>query len=472
VLLIEKGAAVGGSMTRFYKEGIPFDTGFHFTGGLHKGGIFDGMLSVLGMQESIDPVFMSQDDANCFIFEADGKLYEMPYGIANLRLKMKEYFPEDASGIDSYFDKVQDVCKRTPSMELGTLLSKFGPLNEDFITCEEMLSSITVNPVLKALFSAFSMCYGVRPDEISFANHSRISFGLYESVARVKNGGMAFIEAFKSKFREYGIEVRCGCHIARMEDINENMVGRFILDNGEAVSANNCIFTIHPKEVLKVLPQQHISKAFRERVSAFEPSAGCFAIFAVLDPGYDEPGFGSKLVTMLPCSDFNLMLAPQNEGDSALILVKTLEEVGGKTHKVMIAIEPSFPQHVEAWRDSHVGSRPAAYIEYKEKKAARLLERIYRMFPGYRGSLRVLDTASVLTFRDYLHNFDGSSYGVKQRIGQFNLVGKLPLRNCYAAGQSAILPGVIGAMMSSFIVAQAVIKEDDYVRFLSGRPVR
>jgi hypothetical protein len=58
---------------------------------------------------------------------------------------------------------------------------------------------------------------------------------------------------------------------------------------------------------------------------------------------------------------------------------------------------------------------------------------------------------------------------VKQKIGQFNLRGKLPVRNCYAAGQSSILPGVIGAMMSSFIVAQALVKEDDYAEFLKRR---
>ena len=60
--------------------------------------------------------------------------------------------------------------------------------------------------------------------------------------------------------------------------------------------------------------------------------------------------------------------------------------------------------------------------------------------------MRVIDSASSLTYRDYLHNPDGSAYGIRQKIGQFNLVGRLPLSNLYAAGQSALLPGVMGAM--------------------------
>jgi all-trans-retinol 13,14-reductase len=73
----------------------------------------------------------------------------------------------------------------------------------------------------------------------------------------------------------------------------------------------------------------------------------------------------------------------------------------------------------------------------------------------------------MLTFRDYLNSPDGSAYGIKQKVGQYNLVGKLPLRNLYAAGQSSLLPGIVGAMMSSFIVARSIIKEDQYNRFLS-----
>jgi hypothetical protein len=52
-------------------------------------------------------------------------------------------------------------------------------------------------------------------------------------------------------------------------------------------------------------------------------------------------------------------------------------------------------------------------------------------------------------------------------MGQFNLIGKLPLHNVYAAGQSAVLPGIIGAMMSSLIVGRAVVGKENYGRLLS-----
>jgi all-trans-retinol 13,14-reductase len=81
----------------------------------------------------------------------------------------------------------------------------------------------------------------------------------------------------------------------------------------------------------------------------------------------------------------------------------------------------------------------------------------------------VLDAASPLTLRDHLNSPDGSAYGVKQKIGQFNLLGKLRLRNTYAAGQSSLLPGLVGAMMSSFIVGRSIVGKETYSRFLEER---
>jgi phytoene dehydrogenase-like protein len=80
-----------------------------------------------------------------------------------------------------------------------------------------------------------------------------------------------------------------------------------------------------------------------------------------------------------------------------------------------------------------------------------------------------LDAASVLTFRDYLFSPEGSAYGIKQKMGQFNLFGKLPLVNLYVAGQSAVLPGIVGAMLSSFIVARSLIDKEKYNHFIEER---
>jgi all-trans-retinol 13,14-reductase len=84
--------------------------------------------------------------------------------------------------------------------------------------------------------------------------------------------------------------------------------------------------------------------------------------------------------------------------------------------------------------------------------------------------VRVIDSASSLTYRDYLHNPDGSAYGIRQKLGQLNLAGRMPISNLYAAGQSALLPGVLGAMTSAFFVCRSILGREVFRQYLSGRP--
>ena len=465
-LLLEKAPRIGGSLSVFKRDSVPFDTGFHFTGGLQKGGLLYDMLCALGIYGSIEPIFLPEDNANSFFLESENRLYEVPYGFPKMRERLKGYFPSEASAIDKYFDKVIQVCAQTPSMDLRNLAVNQSHIDEDFITLEEVLNSLTGNRVLKTLLSGFAMCYGVKPQEITFANHSRICFGLYESVSRIQGGGGALIAAFQKRFQDFDIEVSCGSYIAEMADIRDNRVGRLVLNTGEEIECENCVFTIHPKEILKIIPEGILSKAFINRVSSFEASTGFFAVFATLDPDCGDEGTDNSIVSIFPRADINRILDPGYEGPGALVLIRSKEEVNGTGKHIINILETSFFEHVSVWKDSKRGLRPQAYKDYKLERIESITERIFRVFPKYRDSLRVVDAASVLTFRDYLNSPDGSAYGIKQKVGQYNLLGKLPLRNVFASGQSSLLPGIIGAMMSSFFVGRSIIKEEKYADFV------
>jgi phytoene dehydrogenase-like protein len=461
VLLLEKAAHIGGSVARFSRSGIPFDVGFHFTGGLQDGGILHDILSVLGIRDLVRPRFMPNEHAASFVFEDVGSVFDHPAGVEKIKKQFKEYFPGDASAVERYFAMVTSVCSRTPSMDLRTNVVAPPTLDEDFLSLDEVLRGLTENKTLRGLLSGYAMLYGVKPKEISFANHSRMCLSFYESIACLVDGGDAFVNAFKAAFRDLDVEVRCRTFITELADIRDEKAGRFVLNTGGEITAENCILTIHPKEIVKMLPQNSVSRAFRNRVSAFEPSAGFFSVFATLEQDAEDPYPDQAIVSLFPTSDVNDLLDPASGGEPALVIIKTADDTAAGAKSIHV-LAPSFAGHVAQWQDSRTGKRPKEYYEYKEQQTRGILDHIYRWLPGYRGRMKVVDCASVLTFRDYLNSPDGSAYGVKQKIGQFNLVGKLPVRNLYAAGQSAVLPGVIGAMMSSLIVGRTVMGKDRY----------
>ena len=473
VLLVEKRDRIGGSIARFYRGDIPFDTGFHFTGGFYKNGILHDMLTVLGVRDRIRPIYFKNEQDNRFAIEEEQTVYELPTGYEATIAKMKQYFPADTQAIDQYFEMVKSVCLRTAGMNLRNIALSPGLLDEDHLSLDEVLARLTSNRKLKSLMSGYCMCYGVNPQEISFANHSRACYGMYESVARVEDGGDAFIRAFKEQFESLDIEIRVGTHIAECADIRNRMVGRFVLNTGEEIACDRCIFTIHPQEILKTLPHDNLTKAFIDRVTRFEPSVGIFSVYGVVEQGKSREGaqgdFGPSLLSLFPSSDMNGLMHPRHEGDQALVIMRNHEKVDERTYTVLNACEVCFVEHMEPWKHSSLGSRPPEYLEYKEQRVERIRDRVLRAYPEYRHSLKVVDAASPLTHRHYLNSPDGSAYGIKQKIGQFNVFGKLPLRNTYAAGQSSLLPGIVGAMMSSFIVARSIINRDDYSHFLQQR---
>ncbi|TRZ93720.1 NAD(P)/FAD-dependent oxidoreductase [bacterium] len=467
VLLLEKAPQIGGSLIRFYKNGVPFDTGFHFTGGFSSGGVLTDMLHVLGIRDRIKPIFLSTPEASLFLFEQDGAAYNMPSGTDNFFAALHKYFPNESTAINAYFARVKKVYQSTVTFDLRKTSLSAEPIDEDFISLEQVLSSLTANANLKGLLSVYCLCYGVQPKEVSFANHARVAAGLYESVARIEHGGEAFIRAFADRFAQFDVDILCNTSIAECADIRNNCVGEFVLENGDVVRADDCTFTIHPHEVLKILPRQHLSKAFVDRVSSFETSNGFFSVFGVVK-NVDPSAFGPSIVSLLPCPDLNVLLDPIYKGGTALAVIRSVEEAGDKTHCVITAFEPEFFSNISQWADSSVGRRPAAYTEYKARKVEEITRRICNLYPQYREGFSVLDAASVLTFRDYLFSPEGNAYGIKQKMGQFNLFGKLPLVNLYVAGQSAVLPGIVGAMLSSFIVARSLIGKEKYNHFIEG----
>jgi all-trans-retinol 13,14-reductase len=51
----------------------------------------------------------------------------------------------------------------------------------------------------------------------------------------------------------------------------------------------------------------------------------------------------------------------------------------------------------------------------------------------------------------------GSIYGVKHKIGQFNPMPVTKSKTLYLAGQAVVAPGIMGAVISAFLVCGFII---------------
>ncbi|MFA6713924.1 MAG: FAD-dependent oxidoreductase [Victivallaceae bacterium] len=454
VLLLEKAKRIGGLMQRFKRRGLPFDTGFHFTSGF--GGIMDNLLSMLGIDDAVKAErFSSPGGARLYIKDSD-RLICYPEKSSEVCRTLCEHFPAEKTAIKQYFADEAMVFHNTPAMHFENMEDFFdfntGPgaaiLDEDLITVDEYLDRLAVSPELRAVLAMFAMCHGSPPSQISFANHCRVSFGLHDNIVKVRNGGDAFIKAFLREAKKLDLEIRCETFIDECLDVENKMSKSARLNTGEIISFEQAVMAIHPKSILEILPEKVVSRTFRERIDKAEDTLGFFSIHARLSPKVED--FPVALTSCLLSLDLNRVLSNEHP-DTAMAIMTTTEKTRGEEVQMVNAFKAMTFEDCRQWRDCPDRSADPSYQAYKKKQCEQMIADIEHIYPQFKGRLEILETATQLTFADYLFS-SGAAYGVKQKSGEFNIIGKLPLRNFFAIGQSALLPGMLGAMISAFIV--------------------
>lgn len=460
VLLLEKSRAIGGSMQRFRRNGIPFDTGFHFTTALK--GCMGDMIRMLGYEGELqtDPI------ASNFYLADQKHYYRLPHGRDRIQETLCRYFPEDESKIRAYFQLEKDIFNSTPVFHLEkSVFEETSFRKEDEITLKEYLDSMKASRDLRSILAGFVTCHGTPCGEISLANHCRVSCGLLDDLVRVRGSGGAFIEAFRKQAKTLGIEIRTGCTIAQCLETERARCRKVLLTDGTEAGFEDCIMTIHPHAIIPLLPEQYSKGIFMERLEDFEESCGFFTVFAVLEK--ECPSFHQELTSYFSTSDINDIMTPEHpEATVTGIMLSNERGLDGKIFHTVSAFENVFREETKRWEGTTTGNRGPEYLEYKKRKCDAILKKIYELYPEFKGSLKILDSASMLTYRDYLSPY-GSAYGIRQKTGQLNLFGKLPIRNFYAAGQNALLPGAMGAMLSAFIIWRKVVGEEVYMKKLA-----
>lgn len=466
VAVIEKARTPGGALGSFTNSGYNLDAGFHFTGGLQENGIFDQILKLFGVRDMIEPIFLDPDAANIFRFTDSGRTIEFPYGIKRIIKKLKNEFPGENNAINTYFDTVKKICDNTPTLHIDTLYQTPEAIKEDYITLQEYLDGLTHNRLLKEVLNTLIMCHGSAPSEISMADNSRLCQGFYESICQIAGGGGSLVKAFMKELLNYDVEIITSDEIVELTDIKDKKVGRFILKSGIELESELCVFTIPPASITTLLPKENFPPAFFNRVEGFECTPGFFTVFAALDKAL-VPVSERSITSLYPVDDINALALPGWQGPGALAMMQSKSD----STNILTAFEPIYWEQVSRWQNTSTGARPIDYQEWKQAKTQEIINRITACFPSYQGKLNLITSSTPLTYRDYLYHHHGAAYGIKQKVNQFNLLGQLRLKNLFVAGQSAILPGVLGTIMASLLVGRNIIgkaKFRDYLRKFCG----
>lgn len=469
--ILEKSSVPGGSMQRFRRKGCPLDTGFHFTTSLT--GAFGDMFRFLGMRENLREITV---DKKIYLAESN-RMFHLPHGHENILEYYASQFPGTREKLKHFFDLEKKIYFNTPLFALEKTFAtpllglNFNP--EDMILLTDYLKEMQFPPELELLLFSFAICCcGTPAEEISLSALSRISYGLHDHLVRFDGGGESVVNLFLEKAKQYGIEILTDTYIEKCEadGSGKTLCHNVITNKGTVIRFGECIFTTHPQDILQTISPMLKTADFRKRVEEFEESCGFFTLWAKVIPDGQKKSPGeadASLISYLNKTKLPTLMSPR-EPDNTATGIMTVKEhtASGEECETLTVFENVFPEESCLWAETKVNSRGNSYGQYKKDRCLALEEKCYKVRPDLKGRLEILATASQLTYRDYLSPY-GSAYGIRQKAGQFNIFGRLPVRNFYAAGQNALLPGAFGAMQSSFILWRKIAGEEQYQKAMT-----
>ena len=457
VTLVESQPEIGGYLRRFVRRGISFDTGYHFSGGFDD--LLGQMLEMLGFRDRI----RSTPISNRIVLEEAGKDLLLPAGcrISETAETICSAFPDEAAGLHRLFDTMGQIWTTRPMADLTDLTPlKWNISQYDGITVREFCDSLGLSRAAETAAGSFAACHGTPPGSAPMNFHARIGFCLYDSLSRPFRGGDPMIAAFREQAAKYGITIRTGKKLLRFDPPDTDgtcRTARFA--DGDSMEISQVFFTIHPRAVSELLPENALTGHFLRRTLRMRETTSFFCVYYLVDEGIELP---NGLISYFSRNDLDSILSV-NGGYSTGFLTEREPDGAGIPHTVITAFRTmpagqpeNLPGHRERLHD-------AAYQEFKQRTAAEITDDLIRICPRLKGHLRIVETGSPLTCLDY-DPPTGSAYGVQNICGQARVSGQLPVKNFYLAGQSAGKPGIMGTMMTSFLVFRTVMGDAVYRR--------
>ncbi len=465
VCIIEKNEQIGGCLQTFRRDGVTFDTGVHYIGGLEKGENLWKIFNYLGIMSRLETVKM--DEAGFDVVAFNGDECEYPYGMGYEKFQrlLCEKFPGENAAIEKYCHDTQRICASVPLYNLSA--EEQGSDMWAFTTgVKDYLAQLTPNKKLQNVLAGTNLLYAGVADKTPLYVHALVVNSYIESAHRIKNGGDQIAKLLARVVKENGGEVLRKQEVEKI-NTNSGIAESVELRSGEKIYGEIFISGIHPAKTLEITEGEAIRPAYRNRIAGLENSVSTFVLYAVLNPGT----FSYRNRNYYYFNREDVWQTGTHTAENWPSMYALFEEVphqeNGYTEGISIMTYMRFDE-VEKWKDSfHTtldeNMRDEAYQQFKKEKAEKLLDVVALKFPNIRDCIQSYYTSTPLSYRDYMGTTDGSMYGIVKDFkdpmkSMISVKTKVP--NLLLTGQSINLHGVLGVTECALLTCMSILGKD------------
>ncbi len=453
VIVLEQTSKPGGALKRFKRQGIPFDTGFHYTGGLGKGQILRLLWDYLGLSSRPTAVSFGPDGHDRILIRESGREVRAYFSYKRLTDELNRHFPDDRHGIEAYFNALQKCCGQAPFFNLDLELTPFlhGLFRPQSISLGDFLSRNIKSRELQAVLAAPAFLHGIPPKNVSMTMHALVAHSYYYGGAYgIRGGGQAIADAFCDLLYRQGVEILTN----QRADLIRAEGGRTsgVLSTDYEITANHVIYTGHPVAIFSMVPKGFFRPAYIHRVQDLTNTDSMFILFGKLD--------NSDLATEANlCSvpaGLDLLNTDPLKGSLFLTAPGARDGKDSAAARGVILMRPASWLEAVQFLPHNRHGRLKGYQEWKEEQTKLLLERARQSW-GNGCGITSLAAGSPLTFHNRLHAPYGTIYGVQHNLHQITATARTKLPGFLLSGQSTLMTGIMGASLAGLVTAGEII---------------
>ncbi|MEE8449538.1 MAG: NAD(P)/FAD-dependent oxidoreductase [Thermodesulfobacteriota bacterium] len=464
-LVLEQSNVPGGYCHSFTRRRFEFDAAVRYIGYCGPGQEVDLILKALELDQKVKFLEIEPDGYDRLIFP--DLTIEVPKGADNYRDRLKKIFPEQAGGLDEYFQIIQavesELADPMPDWSNG-YLAEWGQR-----TVAQLLEQTVSHSSLASLLAGQNFNYALPPSLASVVTHSRIVMQYCYGAYYPKGGTQVIPAALVETITGKGGEVKCRSRVSRIITDKGKARG-VVLEKGQEFSAGLVVSDVDAKSTfLHLVGAEHLSEKLVQRVTNLKQSLSSFIIYLGVEMDLASMGLTASNYWLHPSYDleenYRQLMAGELPSEPPLfITIPTLKDPDSKyapsgMHVVEIfTLAPYGP--FSPWREELFLRRGEEYNRLKEELANRIKVRAEKLIPDLTKHIVMEVTGSPVTNEYYTLATEGAIYGPAKGPGQ---TGKnsLPLiteiENLHLTGASTSHHGVAGTMLTGKRTASAIL---------------
>lgn len=465
VCIVEKNDQIGGNLQTFRRDGVTFDTGVHYIGGLEKGQNLHQFFTYLNIMDRLDVVKMDTKGFDVILFNNDENEYPYGMGYQNFISQLTLKFPEEQAAIQLYCDEIQNICQNFPLYNLR---------KEDYYqnievfekSAKRFIESISNNKKLQAVLAGSNMLYAGDGEKTPLYIHALVVNSYIQSAWKCEKGGDQIAKLLAKNIRAAGGAILRKKEVAKINVVEGKAIS-ISLKDGEEIFGDVFISNLHPAKTLSMTESELIRPIYRKRIESIENTISMFVLYAVLKPNTVK----FKNRNYYCFRDENVWDTLNHTEENWPKQYGIFEVVPEKNKEFTEAVAVLTYMHfdeVKQWANTvnttlEENERGADYETFKKRKAEKLIQVMSEKFPELCKNIQSYYTSTPLSNRDYIGTSDGNIYGI---VRDFNsplktfISPNTKIENLYLTGQSMNLHGVLGVTVGAVITCSMLLGKE------------